>query len=179
MAKRLDWEKEAKRLKVLRHGADFGYNELPAVGSPADKTRYLEKKGYRQTAKGQRKTIRFKRRKASSTNKFDAGAARQALETIQREVVAVYSRENSRLMDSEVWRKLSLQQRRYLRQRFGLQQPPAIKLDTEEAIKSTLRESSLAKRRNLVAALPRYFQSALEEATRLLVADGRISAGRK
>jgi len=179
VAKRLDWEKEAKRLKVLRDGADFGYDELPAVGSPADKTRYLDKKGYRQAARAKRKTIRFRKRRASSTNKFDVGATRQALETIQREMVAVYSRENSRLMDSEIWRKLSGQQRRYLRQRFDLQQPEAIKLDTQEAINATLREGSLAKRRNLVAALPRCFQSALEEATRLLVLDGRIPAGRK
>lgn len=175
MARRLDWEKAAKIQKVKREGADFGYDELPPIGSYTDKTRYLEKNGYKQT---ETPTIRLKKRTSAPTNK-DFGAVRQALEAIQCELVAVFDIENSRLMASDIWQKLSLQERRYLRQRFGLQKPLSIKIATEEEINSTLRESSLAKRRNLVAAMPRHFQSALEEATRLLALDGRVFPGRK
>lgn len=175
MAKRLDWEKAAKIQKVKREGAGFGYDELPSVGSYADKTRYLDKKGYKQA---ETRTVRLKKRTSAPTNK-DFGAVRQALEAIQRELIAVFDIENSRLMASDIWKKLSLQERRYLRQRFGLQKPLSIKIATEEEINSTLRESSLAKRRNLVTAMPRHFQSALEEATRLLAREGGISPGRK
>jgi hypothetical protein len=175
----LDWEKEAKRLKVIREGAGFAYDELPAVGSLADKTRYLDQKGFRQAAPVKSKPKRFRRTRSSSTNKETAGAARQALEAIQHELVAIFDRENSGLMANKVWQRLSLKQRQYLRQRFGLHKPASLKIDTEEQINSTLRESSLAKRRNMVATSPRQFQLAFHEATRLLVLDGRMSATRK
>jgi hypothetical protein len=179
LAKRLDWEKEAKRLKVNREGAGFGYDELPAVGSPADKVRYLDEKGYKQAKQLAAGTVRFKKTKQSSANEDNSGAIRQALEMIQRELLAVFDRENSRLMASDVWQKLSSRQKRYLRQRFGLQKPVLMKISTKEDLDSTLRESSLAKRRSLVAAMPRHFQSALEEATRQLELDGRIVRGRR
>jgi hypothetical protein len=177
VAKRLDWEKEAKRLKVKRDGADFAYDELPSVGTYSDKTRYLEQKGYKQA---ETRKIRSKRKsKVPVINKTNASAMREALEAIQRELVAVFERENSRLMGSDIWQKLSSQQKHYLRQRFDLNKPLSLAIATEEEINSTLREGSLAKRRNLVAQKPRHFQSALEEANRLLALDGRFFPKRK
>jgi hypothetical protein len=82
-------------------------------------------------------------------------------------------------MASDVWQKLSLKERKYLRHRFGLHKPPSLRTDTEEQINSALREMSLAKRRNVVAGLPRRFKSALEEAARLLALDGCVVSGRK
>jgi hypothetical protein len=104
---------------------------------------------------------------------------REALETIHRELVTVYDRENIRLMANEIWQKLSLKERQYLRRRFDLQKPLPLKIATEEELNSTLRESSLAKRQNLVVVMPQHFQSALEEANRLLAPEGRVSPRRK
>ena len=97
------------------------------------------------------------------------GALREALNTLQRELEATFEREQLRLEGSDIWRKLSDEQREQLVQRFNLQKAPPIKVANEEDIYSSLRENSLANRRNVVDALPQRFQSALEEATRLLV----------
>ncbi len=97
------------------------------------------------------------------------GALREALNTLQRELEAIFEREQLRLEGSDIWRKLSDEQREQLVQRFNLQKAPPIKVANEEEIYSSLRENSLANRRNIVDALPQRFQSALEEATRLLV----------
>ena len=97
------------------------------------------------------------------------GALREALNSLQRELETTFEREQSRLEGSDVWRKLSREQREQLVQRFNLQKAPPIKVANEEEIYSSLRENSLANRRNIVDALPQRFQSALEEATRLLV----------
>jgi hypothetical protein len=40
MAKRLNWGKAAQTTKVLRKGSSSGYDELPPVGSYADKSQY-------------------------------------------------------------------------------------------------------------------------------------------
>ncbi len=40
MAKRLNWEKAARTTKVNREGAKSAYDELPPVGSYADKSHY-------------------------------------------------------------------------------------------------------------------------------------------
>ena len=93
----------------------------------------------------------------------------EALNTLQRELEAIFEREQLRLEGSDIWRKLSDEQREQLVQRFNLQKAPPIKVANEEEIYSSLRENSLANRRNIVDALPQRFQSALEEATRLLV----------
>src|SRR5262249_48240055 len=97
------------------------------------------------------------------------GALRQALNALQSDLEATFEREQSRLEGSEVWRKLSPQQRDELIQKFNLQKPVPIKVGNEDEIYFTLRENSLANRRNIVDALPQRFQSALEEATRLLI----------
>jgi len=97
------------------------------------------------------------------------GTLREALNTLQRELEATFERERLRLEGSDIWRKLSDEQREQLVQRFNLQKAPPIKVANEEEIYSSLRENSLANRRNIVDALPQRFQSALEEATRLLV----------
>jgi hypothetical protein len=97
------------------------------------------------------------------------GALRQVLNALQGELEATFEREGFRLEGSDVWQKLSAEQREQLVQRFNLQNPPPIKVGNEDEIYSTLRENSLANRRNIVDALPQRFQSALEEATRLLV----------
>jgi hypothetical protein len=97
------------------------------------------------------------------------GALRQALNALQSELESTFEREQSRLEGSEAWRKLSPQQRDDLIQRFNLQKPAPIKVGTEDEIYFTLRENSLANRRNIVDALPQRFQSALEEATRMVM----------
>ena len=97
------------------------------------------------------------------------GALREALNALQRELEATFEREQLRLEGSDIWRKLSDEQREQLVQRFNLQKAPPIKVANEEEIYSSLRENSLANRRNIVDALPQRFQFALEDATRLLV----------
>jgi hypothetical protein len=97
------------------------------------------------------------------------GVLREALNSLQRELETTFEREQARLEGSEVWRKLSDEQREQLVQRFNLQKPPPIRVANEDEIVFTLRENSLANRRNVVDALPQRFQSALEEATRLVM----------
>ena len=97
------------------------------------------------------------------------GVLREALNSLQSELETTFEREQSRLGASDVWRKLSEEQREQLVQRFNLQKPPPIRVANEDEIFSTLRENSLSNRRNVVDALSQRFQSALEEATRILV----------
>jgi hypothetical protein len=94
---------------------------------------------------------------------------RQKLNALQASLDSAFEREQSRLGASDVWQKLSPEQRDELIQRFNLQKPAPVKVSTEEEIYFTLRENSLANRQNLVDALPQRFQCALEEATRLLM----------
>jgi hypothetical protein len=96
-------------------------------------------------------------------------ALRQRLNALQTALETAFEREQSRLERSEVWQKLSGEQRDELIQKFSLQRPAPIKVANEDEIYFTLRENSLANRQNLVDALPQRFQSALEEATRLLM----------
>jgi hypothetical protein len=175
VAKRLDWEKAASIQKVRRDGPEDDHNRLPRVGSYADKKRYYQEEGYKEV---KIRSIRLKKPE-SAPSKKEFGVIRQALDAIHRELVAVFDRENSRLTANEVWQKLSLKERQYLRRRFDLQKPLPLKIATEEELNSTLRESSLAKRQNLVVVMPQHFQSALEEANRLLAPEGRVSPRRK
>ncbi len=166
MAKRLNWEKAAKAQKISREGAKFGYDELPSVGSRADQARYFEKKGY-TNAKRQKKQIR--KNKGVASSKDLVGPLRQALNAVQAELEAVFDREQSRLKGSESWQKISPEQRHRLAQKFNLQKPVPLQFARDVEINSALRENSLANRRNIVQTLPQRFQSALEEAARLLL----------
>jgi hypothetical protein len=96
-------------------------------------------------------------------------ALRQKLNALQGSLDAAFDREQSRLDASDVWQKLSPEQQDELIQRFNLQKPAPVKVGTEEEIYFTLRENSLANRQNMVDALPQRFQSALEEAARILM----------
>lgn len=96
-------------------------------------------------------------------------ALRQKLNGLQSALDAAFEREQARLEGSDVWQKLSTEQRDELIQKFNLQKPAPIKVANEDEIHFTLRENSLANRQNIVDALPQRFQSALEEATRLLM----------
>ena len=42
MARKLDWETTGRQYRVLRNGSASAYDELPAVGSFADRSRYFE-----------------------------------------------------------------------------------------------------------------------------------------
>jgi hypothetical protein len=97
------------------------------------------------------------------------GALRQKLNSLQTALETAFEREQARLEGSNVWQKLSTEQRDELIQRFNLQKPPSIKVGNEDEIYFTLRENSLANRQNIVDALPQRFQCALEDATRLLM----------
>jgi len=97
------------------------------------------------------------------------GALRQKLNSLQSAIDTAFEREQARLEASDVWQKLSAGQQDELIQRFNLQKPAPIKVAHEDEIYFTLRENSLANRQNIVDALPQRFQSALEEAARLLM----------
>jgi hypothetical protein len=152
--------------KVTREGARSGYDELPSVGSHADKTRYLEKKGYKHRKLRKRRVAKIK---SAPGNKRLLAPSPEALNAVQRELESIFEREQGRLERNDTWQKISSEQRQQLARRFNLQKPPPITFATEGEINSTLRESSLANRRNLLETLPVRFQSALEAATRLLV----------
>src|SRR5215472_3708805 len=94
VARRLNWEKAARMQKVRLDDPDDDHDQLPRIGSSADKKRYFEEEGYREV---KIRSIRSKKLK-NTPSKKDFGAIRQALDALQRELIAVFDRENSRLI---------------------------------------------------------------------------------
>lgn len=93
---------------------------------------------------------------------------REELTTLQREVTAAFEAGERRLAQSEVWQRLSAEQRQDLAARCQLSPPPPMPVGSESELLAALRSSSLSERRNLLDAIPQRFTRALEEATRLL-----------
>ncbi len=97
------------------------------------------------------------------------GALRHALNQLQKDLDTTFAREEAKLQSSAGWQKLTEDQRQQLVGQFNLRKPAVIAVGNEDEIVATLRENSLANRQTLIEALPQRFQSALEEATRILM----------
>jgi hypothetical protein len=97
-----------------------------------------------------------------------ADALRSALSAVHAELETVWAYGNASLDDAPEWKKLPSTKRSELAQRFGLLKPTKLKIASSDDLLSSLRESSLANRRNLVYALPGRFSQALEEAIKSL-----------
>lgn len=98
-----------------------------------------------------------------------AHALREEVTKVQRELAAAFEFGERRLAQSDVWQRLSSDQRKDLAARCQLSPPPTMSLATDQELLDALRYSSLSERRNLLDAIPQRFSRALEEATRLLV----------
>jgi transposase-like protein len=97
-----------------------------------------------------------------------AAALRGVLGKLQEELAAAYTGGTTRLAASQVWGRLTDEQRAALSSTCQLAVPAKEGFGTEEEILAALRESPLADRRNLLDAVPQRFSRAIEEASRLL-----------
>lgn len=95
-------------------------------------------------------------------------ALRTALGKLQGDLAAAFKAGDDKLAASQVWSRLSEEQR--LSIVTACQLKPAAKeaIGTDDEILSALRTSTLADRRNLLDAVPQRFSRALDEASRLL-----------
>ena len=101
------------------------------------------------------------------TKKLTA-ALRNKLTMLQDELGTVFSAGHERLTASQVWGRLSEEQRSGLIASCQLTAPPKEHFGSDEEILSALRTSTLSDRRNLIDAIPQRFTRALDEASRLL-----------
>ena len=95
-------------------------------------------------------------------------ALRNALGSIQGSLVSAFKTGDERLAASQVWSRLSDEQRATLITTHQLTPPAEESIGTDEEIIAALRSSSLPNRRNLLDAVPQRFSHALDEASRLL-----------
>lgn len=95
-------------------------------------------------------------------------ALREAMTKLQGDVTDAFEFGERRLAQSDVWKRLSADQRQDLTTRFQLRLTAMGLLGTEQELLAALRGSSLSERRNLLDAIPQRFTRALEEAARLL-----------
>lgn len=93
---------------------------------------------------------------------------REELTKLQREITTAFETGERRLAQSEVWQRLSAEQRQDLAARCTLSPPPPMPVGSESELLAALRSSSLSEWRNLLDAIPQRFTRALEEAARLL-----------
>lgn len=95
-------------------------------------------------------------------------AFRTQLVSLHKKVEAEFNSGQDRLASSDVWKKLSPEQRDELIRAHELAAPPALTVGTDTEILAALKSASLPDRRNLVDAMPQRFARALEAATKLL-----------
>jgi hypothetical protein len=95
-------------------------------------------------------------------------ALRVALGKLQDELGVAFKAGDARLATSQVWSRLSDDQRASLATTCQLKPPTKAAIGTDDEILDTLRSSTLADRRNLLDAVPQRFARALDEASRLL-----------
>ncbi len=95
-------------------------------------------------------------------------ALRDEVTKLQNDLAAAFRLGEAQLMKSDVWKRLSAEQRQDLTTRFHLTPPDSLPVGTEQEILAALRVSSLSERRNLLDAVPQRFSRVLEEAARLL-----------
>jgi hypothetical protein len=97
-----------------------------------------------------------------------AKALRTALGKLQGDVAAAFKAGEDKLAASQVWSRLSDDQRATLTSSCQLRPPANEAIGADDEILAALRTSTLADRRNLLDAVPQRFARALDEASRLL-----------
>ncbi len=95
-------------------------------------------------------------------------ALRIALGKLQGDLIAAFKVGEEKLAASQMWSRLSEEQRTTLSVACQLKAPTKEAIGTDEEILAALRTSALADRRNLLDAVPQRFSRALDEASRLL-----------
>jgi hypothetical protein len=95
-----------------------------------------------------------------------AAALRSALSAVHAELETIWKHEKVILEDTPEWKKLPEPRRHEIAQRFGLLKPMKLQIASDDELLSSLRENSIANRRNLVYALRGRFSQTLEEAIR-------------
>ena len=93
---------------------------------------------------------------------------RTSLGKLQGHLAAAFKTGDERLAASQVWSRLSDEQRATLSGTCQLKPPAKEAIGTDDEILAALRISTLADRRNLLDAVPQRFSRALDEASRLL-----------
>jgi hypothetical protein len=93
---------------------------------------------------------------------------REATTKFQTDVARAFMLGEAQLGKSDVWQRLTADQRKDLTVRFQLTAPATMPLGTEEEVLAAMRASSLSERRNLLDAVPQRFARALEEAARMV-----------
>ncbi len=93
---------------------------------------------------------------------------RTALGKLQGDLGAAFKAGDEKLAASQVWGRLSDEQRATLTTSCQLKPPAKDAIGTDEEILAALRASTLIDRRNLLDAVPQRFARALDEANRLL-----------
>jgi hypothetical protein len=94
---------------------------------------------------------------------------RIALGKLQDDLAAAFKAGDEKLASSQVWSRLSHEQRAPLVTTCQLTPPAKQAIGTDDEILAALRASTLTDRRNLIDAIPQRFSRALDEANRLLV----------
>jgi hypothetical protein len=93
---------------------------------------------------------------------------RIALGKFQDDLAAAFKAGDEKLAASQVWSRLSDEQRATLVTTFQLKSQAREAIATDDEILAALRISTLADRRNFLDAVPQRFSRALDEASRLL-----------
>ncbi len=95
-------------------------------------------------------------------------ALRTTLGTLQASLAAAFATGHERLVASQVWGRLSSEQRATLTASHQLTAPAKESIGSDEEIIAALRSGSLPDRRNWLDAVPQRFARALDEASQLL-----------
>ena len=95
-------------------------------------------------------------------------ALRVALGKLKDDLAAAFKAGDEKLATSQVWSRLSDEQRAALAGTHQLNPRAHEAIGTDDEILGALRTSTLADRRNLLDAVPQRFSRALDEASRLL-----------
>src|SRR5262249_55838352 len=95
-------------------------------------------------------------------------ALRAAVGKLRADVAAAFKAGDEKLAASQVWDRLSEDQRSSLAGTYQLNPPAKEAIGTDGEILAALRTSTLADRRNLLDAVPQRFSRALDEASRVL-----------
>jgi len=97
-----------------------------------------------------------------------ATAVRTALGKLQSDLAAAFKSGEDKLAASQVWSRLTDEQRAGLTTTCQLTTPATESIGADDAILAALRARTLADRRNFLDAVPQRFSRAVDEATRLL-----------
>lgn len=95
-------------------------------------------------------------------------ALRTALGKLQGDLATAFKSGKDKLNATQVWSRLSDEQRTSLTTTCQLTPPAKEPIGTDDEILAALRTSTLPDRRNLIDAVPQRFSRALDEASRLL-----------